>query len=113
MFTSLKNQSAFNIVNKLGKKYYKDHFLVVIAKNFEVKQNSAKTTLAIGIKVTKKLGKAHVRNKIKRRIRHIMRVIVTKNNLNLVNTGIIVVPKLGFDKIKFALLYKEFEQILI
>ncbi len=44
-------------------------FIVVVAK-----RDQDKSSLKIGITVPKKVGPAHIRNKVKRRIRHIMRV---------------------------------------
>lgn len=44
-------------------------FIVVVAK-----RDQDKSSLKIGITVPKKVGPAHIRNKVKRRIRHIMRL---------------------------------------
>jgi ribonuclease P protein component len=61
------------------------------------------------MKVGRKLGNAVVRNKIKRRTRHLVRTIFKSTATDCIS--IIVVPKKGFDKIPFSSLFKEFEKI--
>lgn len=113
MFSSLKNQNDFAIINKFGKKYYTPYFLLVTLRNFEPKNKISNKHyfLYLGIKASKKLGKAHTRNKIKRRIRHIIRDRIKAFNPKQGSVGIIIVPKIGFEKVKFNLLCAEFEKI--
>lgn len=84
----------------------------------------------LGLKVGKKLGNACIRNKIKRRIRHITRNIYG-NFINIKDAniedipnmrvetqhiasaiGIIVIPKKGFERAKFQVLQQEFHDII-
>ena len=55
--------------------------------------------IKIGFSVTKKIGKAHIRNLVKRRLRAITREIVStlKDNFNVV-----IIAKVGIDSVSFA-----------
>lgn len=83
-----------------------------------------------GMKVGKKLGNAVVRNKIKRRIRHLIRLLV--NNTGNINTqvshkkiipqkniiapnnwAIIIIPRKNFEQIEFATLLSVMKQSLL
>ena len=95
LISSLKNQKEFDLVNKLGKKFHSPYFITIIAKNstklfakLNVKGNidnlckksseilyNSSNTLLFGMKVGRKLGNAVIRNKIKRRIRHLVRLL--------------------------------------
>ncbi|XVN42112.1 MAG: ribonuclease P protein component [Candidatus Rickettsia vulgarisii] len=145
LITSLKNQKEFNLINKSGKKFYSPYFLVVIAKDspkvitylnnkreasVPANQKSDNNMFHFGMKVGKKLGNAVVRNKIKRRIRHLITLIV--NNTSNANTqtshkkiiskqsiiaqhnwAIIIVPRKGFQQVEFATLLGTMKQLLL
>ncbi len=108
---SLRNQAEFNHINKTGKKIYSTHFLIIVSKNLSSLlavrsktinyQPSGKKEIFFGMKVSKKMGDAVIRNKIKRRIRHLIRNI--QNKITLDNSiGMIIIPKKGFDSVKFS-----------
>ena len=66
----LKKNSQFNFIYKKGEKVHTDNFTLFIVK-------SKYPSYKIGFVVGKKLGKANKRNKLKRRMREIVR------NLNI------------------------------
>ena len=108
--SSLKNQKYFDLVNKRGTKLHKPSAVLVLAKNYP---NDLDTVghITLGMKVGKKLGNAVVRNKIKRRIRHIITLISKQADFKS-NLGLIVVARKGFDKATFSTLFDEFSKSL-
>lgn len=110
---SLKNQPEFDLVNKQGKKAYSPYFILVQSKNFPIPPLDLTNLVFLGMKVGRKIGKAVVRNKIKRRIRHLVQIISKHPKLQPRRIGIIVIPKKGFEKIDFTILLSEFERILL
>ena len=65
--------------------------------------------LKIGFSISKKIGKAHTRNLIKRRLRVIMRDMVSKlpDNYNMV-----IIAKVGVDGITFDALQRQVQVLL-
>lgn len=112
--TSLKNQQEFELVNQLGKKLHEKHFILVLAKKFSrvFSQEQNKNTIFLGMKVSKKLAKkAVIRNKIKRRVKHLVRLVINHSNFKM-NLAIIIIPRKGFDKINFSILNQEFSKVI-
>lgn len=66
---SLKRNSQFQAVYRRGKSLANPHLVLLYLRRPELK---------IGISVSKKVGKAHVRNKVKRRIRECVRPLLPK-----------------------------------
>lgn len=93
----LTKRKEFNYLYKNGRAQHTPHLTLVYlpTKYREIK---------IGFTVTNKVGKAHLRNLIKRRLRACVREIVPTlpNNYNVV-----LIAKLGIDKITFAELKNE------
>ncbi|MFP3018618.1 MAG: ribonuclease P protein component [Candidatus Tisiphia sp.] len=132
LISSLKNQKEFDLVNKLGKKFHSPYFITIIAKNstklfakLNVKGNidnlckksseilyNSSNTLLFGMKVGKKLGNAVIRNKIKRRIRHLVRLLSKESKFKQNSWAMIVIPKKGFEQIEFATLLSELYKIV-
>ena len=123
LILSLKNQKEFDLVNKLGKKFHSPYFITVIAKDFtklhqiqlckksrEILDDSSNIIL-FGIKAGRKLGNAVIRNKIKRRIRHLVRLVSKESQLKSNSWAVIVIPKKGFEQIEFATLLSELYRI--
>ncbi|WP_375326550.1 ribonuclease P protein component [Candidatus Tisiphia endosymbiont of Nemotelus uliginosus] len=127
--TSLKNQKEFDLVNKAGKKFHCSYFIAIITKDFAKityhnklpEQNN--NIFFWGMKVGKKLSKSAVtRNKIKRRIRHLVRLLVNapeqdgsnhplQKIIEKHNWGMIIIPRKGFEKFLFASLLQEMKKI--
>ncbi|MCC8369316.1 MAG: ribonuclease P protein component [Rickettsia endosymbiont of Oxypoda opaca] len=111
--TSLKNQEEFELVNKRGKKLHGKYFILVIAKNFSNILHNCQNTIFLGIKVSKKLDKrAVIRNKIKRRIKHLTRLIINNPKFKITNLGMIIIPRKGFDKVDFSILTHELNKLI-
>ncbi len=87
--------------------------MIILAKNFNLIENSYKDPLFFGMKVSKKLSKkAPIRNKIKRRIRHLMRLIIKDSEINCSKMALIFIPYKNFHNIRFANLFLELKKIL-
>jgi ribonuclease P protein component len=100
---SLKNQSEFDLVNKKGSRFSCPYFTLVISR-------SSGSCVRLGMKVGRKLGKANIRNKIKRRIRHIVRLFASDNPLEYLE--FILVPKLRFEQVQFRELCDNFSSLV-
>ena len=89
---SLKGRKLFNEVFTRGKKYRGKSVIVFLlkTKTEEKSYNSEVSDIKIGISLSRKLGKAHDRNRIKRRIKAICHEL-----LNDMNTGITLIIKPG------------------
>ena len=110
---SLRNQKKFDLVNLHGKKVSSPYFMVVIAQNFSLIQTDSQNPTFLGMKVSKKISKkAYIRNKIKRRIRHLTRLMLKEGDLNLSKVAIIFIPYKNFDLVEFAKLSLEFKSVL-
>ena len=120
--TSLKNQKEFDYTNKYSKKFYKKHFtLVVSEKNLNALRQSNKPdlsqmayfhALSYGMKVGKKYSKkAVIRNKAKRRIRHIVRCLFNENVIPQTIKSIIIIPKNNFHSENLSVLIQKFTNI--
>ena len=110
---SLRNQKKFDLVNLHGKKVSSPYFMVVIAQNFSLIQTDSQNPTFLGMKVSKKISKkAYIRNKIKRRIRHLTRLMLKEFDLNLSKVAIIFIPYKNFDLVEFAKLSFEFKSVL-
>ena len=83
-----------------------------MAKDFTGIHSPSLNTIFLGMKVGKKLGIAVIRNKIKRRIRHAIQILGANPAFPLGGTGIIIIPRKGFDKVLFSTLLDELNKLL-
>ncbi|WP_392506732.1 ribonuclease P protein component [Rickettsia sp. 2024-CO-Wats] len=112
--TSLKNQKEFELINKLGKKFHERYFILVIATKLPEIFLESKYNTFLGIKVSRKLNKkAVVRNKIKRRIRHLIRIIVSDPRFKAIKFAMIIIPRKGFEEINFSHLNYELSKVIL
>ncbi len=111
---SLKNQKSFDFVNKFGIKKHSYGLILILLPNFSriVTHNSNPTFL--GMKVSRKFSKkAVIRNKVKRRIRHLVRNILRDDSVKTCNTAFIIIPKKDFDQLNFDKINKNFRNTFI
>lgn len=93
----LRKRKEFAYIYRKGEKFYTENF--TLYKIF-----SKHTTPKIGFSVNNKVGKAVVRNKIKRRLREIMRTYVGSiRNCNLIIVVKPTITELNFQSIKIEI----------
>lgn len=110
---SLKNQKQFDLVNSRGKKITTPYFMVVLARNFTSIESISDNPTFFGMKVSRKISKkACIRNKIKRRVRHLMRIMLADSELNLSQTALVVIPYKKFELFEFAKISSELKRVL-
>ncbi|KAF8818252.1 ribonuclease P protein component [Rickettsia endosymbiont of Cardiosporidium cionae] len=112
-FYSLKNTSDFNLVNRYGKKFYTQYFIVVFAIDVKRFSINSESSVFLGMKVSKKISKKSVvRNKIKRRIRHLVRILIP-NVFVKDNISIILIPRSDVSKVLFCDLLASLEFLFL
>jgi ribonuclease P protein component len=98
----LKKRYQFNYVYKSGEHFSGEHMVLYVA--------SSKTkNIKVGLAVTKKVGHAVVRNKVRRRLREIIKTQVP--NLKQ-NNNIIVVARDNITEASFEKLSNEFLKLI-
>lgn len=105
LLTSLKNNKEFSIVSSKGRKYFAKDFLIIGAYLQEDKKFSSSAQILLGIKAGKKLGNAVIRNKIRRRIKHLVRNLAQINIFNNQEQkrqlSMIFIPRKNFEQCNF------------
>lgn len=93
----LKKRAEFISIRKNGR-FQKSKFFIV---NYQYIENSENF---LGITVSKKIGKAVIRNYLKRIVRSIVR-----NNIDLIPKGLLfeIIPKKGVEKTSYHLLERD------
>ena len=94
----LRDNREYNVVYKRGKTYYNRNFSLVV-------YNSKKGT-RIGFSVTKKYGNAVERNRIKRKLREIVRLNFSEFDKGL---DMVIIPKKNTED----LTYKQLESAIL
>ncbi|MBQ8844797.1 MAG: ribonuclease P protein component [Clostridia bacterium] len=96
----LKKNKQFSYIYKKGqRKYTKFLTLFVIQSKYK--------DYKIGFSVNKKIGKANVRNKVKRRLREIVRLGEFPKNYN----NYVLLAKEGIDSLTYDELYDEVSKV--
>ena len=95
----LKKNSQFNFIYKKGERIHTEHFTLFVVKSRFVGYK-------IGFSVSKKIGKANKRNKLKRRLREIVRVLPVPEKQNYV-----LMAKEGAAELEFAQIKKQVEKL--
>lgn len=101
---SLKKNSLFKKVFKEGKKYSDSSLRIYILPSDE-------KMIKLGISIPKKIKGAVIRNRIKRRLREIVRIVIddkVKEGYNIV-----IVPDIKIKDISFQELSLKFENIFL
>ena len=92
----LKKRYQFNYVYKSGEHYSSEHLVLYVVP-------SKTKSIKVGFAVTKKVGHAVVRNKIRRRLREIVKIQLPKlkQSFNIIIVAKDNVIDAGFDKLSF------------
>jgi ribonuclease P protein component len=105
--TSIKpiaDDSIFAAINKFGQRTSAQNFTILVCDKASINsQTSAleKNILYYGIKASKRIGNAVLRNKIKRRLRALLRNLVRQEN-SLTQKVCVIIPKKSCAEIEFA-----------
>ena len=111
---SLKNQKEFDFVNKHGSKKHGPYFIIIISQNISSLECPAENTTFLGLKISRKFSKkAVVRNKAKRRIKHLVNTLIQDPTVDINMKALIVIPKIGLEKAKFSILQDDFKKTVL
>jgi ribonuclease P protein component len=96
---TLKRNKEFNFVYRKGKSFFTQHLSMIFFQN---KYGG----LRYGFSISKKVGKAVVRNKVRRRLKSICRDIMKDNEIGL-SANIIFVAKKDIQNVRYDVLSSE------
>ncbi len=105
-FTSrdrVKRRSEFRVIQSRGKKIHSPHYLFVI-KRFEDRTEDVRGRL--GVTVTKKVGNAVARNRVKRVVREVFR----RNRVLFPAVPVVVIAKRGAPELGYQECLKEVQR---
>lgn len=113
--SSLKNQAAFDLVNKIGAKSHGRNMIMITCPPVgKTKLEEKSSHIYLGLKISKKLGKAVTRNKIRRRIKAMVRSLANSMDpLFWDNKVFVIIPRKGFESIKYLSLQEELTNLII
>ncbi len=111
---SLKNQKEFDFVNKHGSKKHGSCFIIILSSNISSLCCPSDNATFLGLKVSRKFSKkAVIRNKAKRRIKHLLNILIQDPLVDINKKALIVIPKIGLDKVDFLKLKKDFKKVVL
>lgn len=90
---TLKRNKEFNFVYRKGKSFFTPHLSLIFFQN---KYGG----LRYGFSISKKIGKAVVRNKVRRRLKNICRDIMKENEIGI-SANLIFVAKKDIQNVKY------------
>ncbi len=98
----LRSNKEFNLVYRRGKKSWNRNYTII------VKRNGTENT-RVGFSISKKVGNAVTRNRIKRRLREIVR-----NHKDILTKGydVVVIPKVNTNEMDYAQLEKSLLHVI-
>lgn len=99
----LTKRKEFGYIYKKGKSVYSKHLMLVYVP-------TKLKNIRVGFSVSKKVGKAHTRNLIKRRLRAIIQELLNKNKIKTNNY--IFIANTGICDLTFLELKKQVEYLL-
>ena len=100
---SFKHQKEFDKINLLGKKIICRYFIMIFEK-----QPVDSACIYLGLKISRKFGNAVIRNKARRRLKHMMRDFVrTDDGSQLLGSKFLFIPRNSMMKAKYAELLEE------
>jgi len=105
---SLKNQREFDEVNAAGQKIHGKFFIAIRSKQSLPHQQC----VYLGLKVSRKMGNAVKRNKIKRWFREIIRKLAHEDPKYL-GLSFILIPKKSIASTNFQALLEDFKNNLL
>ena len=101
----LRKNSQFSYIYKKGERVHSENFTLFAVK-------SKYSNYKIGISINKKIGKAHIRNKLKRRIKEIVRKLHIPSFCNYVLMAKENASSLEFTQLEFELkrIFEKYEK---
>ena len=101
------------MINKNGKKFFTQNLILISCnKNKLFPQTVSSVDCCYGIKASKKIGHAALRNKVKRRIRAVLQNLEKTQPNYLHQSAFLIVPKASCAKINFNELQNEIDGII-
>ena len=111
---SLKNQKEFDFINKHGSKKHGPCFIIILSQNISLLECPSENSTFLGLKISRKFSKkAVVRNKAKRRIKHLINTLVQDPSVDINKKALIVIPRIGLEKAKFSTLQDDFKKTVL
>jgi ribonuclease P protein component len=106
---SLKNQKEFDQLNKLGKKIVTKYFILILQK-----EPVDTSKIYLGLKISKKVGNAVVRNKTRRRFKSLVRDLTkTEIGAGFLGSKFLIIPKHSMLTAKYADILHQFMMCII
>ena len=102
---TIKKRSTFLLVKDSGKNFRAKSFNIQILQD-----NTLNDVIAVGYTATKRLGNAVTRNKAKRRMREMVRKVITK--YGKINFYYVLIAKISIFETPFLELEKELKKII-
>ncbi len=99
----LTKRKEFGYIYKKGKSVYSKYLMLVYVP-------TKLKTVRVGFSISKKIGKAHIRNLVKRRLRSITLELLKQNKLKTNNY--IFIANVGIDSISFEELKNQVNYLL-